>query len=221
MDRSNFNPDQLHEHFDRISQHLGFELEDNARMIRFPTGHQFVLGEGNVLISTITPRQVSTDMRLLSESGQVGFMTTTTVPEGLKIRGPHPLNTASAAALVMFNRDKNQSSYEEGFDKYLRGEGPAPTPPDVFTLNWNNSHVDGPALPSRHRHSITNPSSGAVDSVVDEVMMRGGDARPETLHNAGTYTVAEDVETDKDFYTNRLGKVSMNRKSGRFEWVPD
>ena len=218
MDRSNFNPDQLHEHFDRLSQHLGFELEDNARMIKFPTGHRFVLGEGNVLINTRTPRQVSTDMRLLSESGQVGFMTTTTVPEGSKIRGPHPLNTASAAAHVLFNRDRNQPSYEEGFDKFLRGEGPKPTTPDVFDLDWRNSRVDPADI---HRHKITNPSSGAVDSIVDEVMMRGGDARPKTLHNAGTFTVAEDVETDRDFYTNRLGRVSMNRKSNKFEWIPD
>lgn len=44
MDRSNFNPDQLHEHFDRIKEETGVKFVDNNRMIQLPTGHKFVVG---------------------------------------------------------------------------------------------------------------------------------------------------------------------------------
>lgn len=42
--RSNFNPDQLQAHFDRIAATTGVSLVDDNRMLRFPSGHKFVIG---------------------------------------------------------------------------------------------------------------------------------------------------------------------------------
>lgn len=43
--RSNFNPDQLQKHFDRIAEATGVSFVDDNRMLRFPSGHKFVVGK--------------------------------------------------------------------------------------------------------------------------------------------------------------------------------
>lgn len=70
---SNFNPDQLHEHFDRIKRATGIELTDNNRMIQLPTGHKFIAGELKHFRAMDISR-VTTDIPLHSEKGKLGSL---------------------------------------------------------------------------------------------------------------------------------------------------
>jgi len=199
MDRANFNPDQLHEHFDRLSQHLGFELEDNARMIKLPTGHRFVLGKGSVLtgkFGTPTVHVGDTFFPLLTEGGEVGELRTTVYPD-------------ESTASITFDKDRET------------GAGIIPSRRVAHRVEWANEPKPVPKNDKRNKWYI-NPDSDTMDSIMNEVTERGGIIHPETLQGAGTVDIdTYGGQTAREEPWRPLGKMAMNRKSGRFEWIPD
>lgn len=194
MDRSNFNPDQLHEHFDRLKNDLGIELEDNARMIRLPTGHRFVLGQGAAMSGR--SGDVDTFFPLLSEAGEVGRLAAASYPDDITY------------ASINFDQD---NSDRVGTNR------------TAHNVMWTNDPVVGNRQKDDERDKwYKNPDSETMDSVVNEVLKRGGDTRPDTLKGAGTIQMESYSGTHSEgFGWDVLGNVAMNRKSGRFEWIPD
>ena len=197
MDRSNFNPDQLHEHFDRLKNDLGIELEDNARMIRLPTGHRFVLGQGAAMKGR--HGDIDTFFPLQSEAGKVGRLATSSY--GDKVTD----------ASIIFDKDNS------------RRVGTNRTARTAHNIRWTNSpDVGNPPEDDERDKWYKNPDSETMDSVVNEVLERGGDTRPDTLKGAGTIQIEGYSGTrNEGFGWDVLGNVAMNRKSGRFEWIPD
>lgn len=198
MDRSNFNPDQLHEHFDRLKNDLGVELEDNARMLRLPTGHRFVLGQGSALKGR--SGDVDTFFSLLSEAGEVGRLAASTYPDDITY------------ASINFDHNFDQDN--------SRRVGTKRT---AHNIMWTNDPNPGKPPEDDERDKwYNNPDSETMDSVVNEVLERGGDTRPDTLKGAGTIRMESYGRTPiESFRWDVLGNVAMNRKSGRFEWIPD
>jgi len=194
MDRSNFNPDQLHEHFDRLKNDLGIELEDNARMIRLPTGHRFVLGEGAAMRGR--HGDIDTFFPLQSEAGEVGRLATSSYADKV------------TDASIIFDKDNSRR---------------VGTKRTAHNIRWTNSpDVGNPPEDDERDKWYKNPDSETMDSVVNEVLERGGDTRPDTLKGAGTIKMENYSGTRSEgFGWDVLGNVAMNRKSGRFEWIPD
>jgi hypothetical protein len=194
MDRSNFNPDQLHEHFDRLKNDLGIELEDNARMIRLPTGHRFVLGQGAAMRGR--HGDIDTFFSLQSEAGEVGRLATSSYTDKV------------TDASIIFDKDNSRR---------------VGTKRTSHNIRWTNSpDVGNPPEDDERDKWYNNPDSETMDSVVNEVLERGGDSRPDTLKGAGTIQIEGYSGTRSEgFGWDVLGNVAMNRKSGRFEWIPD
>jgi len=201
MDRSNFNPDQLHEHFDRLKNDLGVELEDNARIVKLPSGHRFGIGESHVKDH---PKNYETLVRmdLLSEYGRVGQLKTF-------LGGGYASNVS-----VDFNEDRK--GLVEGNSHHSVS----------WTIDKDKSGSWSPNDPGQ-RWWHTNPDSDTMDSIMKVVEARGGNISSETIQNPGVFRVRQENphRADHDWMAQDpardLGSISMNRKSGRFEWIPD
>lgn len=72
MDRESFNANQLHEHFDRVKEATGVEFTDNNRMVQLPTGHKFIVGEIDHVVSDDV--NIDTHIPLFAEHGQMGVL---------------------------------------------------------------------------------------------------------------------------------------------------
>ena len=208
MDRSNFNPDQLHEHFDRLKSDLGIELEDNARMIKLPTGHRFVLGEGAAMGGR--HGDVDTFFSLHSEAGEVGRLATSSYED------------KTTDASIIFDQD-NKGNVQHDSGRRRRVYTRRTDTPTAHNIRWTNTPAVGnPPEDDESEKWYRNPDSETMDSVVNEVLERGGDSSPDTLKGAGTIRMEGYSGTRSEgFGWDVLGNVAMNRKSGRFEWVPD
>ena len=209
MDRSNFNPDQLHEHFDRLKNDLGIELEDNARMIKLPTGHRFVLGAGSVMTGTGTRHHNDpkihaaipagdTFFPLLTEAGEVGELHTTVYPD-------------ESMASITFDKDRETEP------------GSFSSRDVAHRVEWANELTTPLSVPQNDNRNkwYINPDSDTMDSIMKEVTERGGITHPETLQDAGTVGIEAHAGPDSGESWRTIGKMAMNRKSGRFEWIPD
>jgi hypothetical protein len=214
MDRSNFNPDQLHEHFDRIKGTFGIELEDNGRMVKLPTGHRFGVGRSLFNIQTTPGLSNEVNIRLLTEAGEIGEMGVTGDRAGMILR-----NTGNMGEDLKIPSNVPKSKHikivplnEQHTQQDMTRVGHHPKTGDLWSNIWN-------------------PSEEFLDRTVRE-SMPFAKRTPETLDNPATF----DIRRYPDFSDPRrddapdwiisnpvisLGKMSMNRQSGRFEWIPD
>jgi len=218
MDRSNFNPDQLHEHFDRLKSNLGIELEDNAQMIKLPTGHRFAVGRGTAFQGLRHGDVADLHLSLHSEVGEVGTFTTSGYED------------KTVDAVVVFNKDKKGNVQHDGGRRrrvYTRRTD-LPMSHHIMWTNDPDMWINDPdeygvysMPPGSDRYKwYKNPDSETMDSIVNEVLERGGDISPDTLKGVGTIRMERYLGRPDD-HSGFIGNVAMNRKSGRFEWVPD
>lgn len=212
MDRSNFNPDQLHEHFDRLKNDLGVELEDNARVLKLPSGHRFAIGQSQIEVDSHYGLNFAR-MNLLTEYGRVGGARVTWKSD--------PMNQLASELDVDFDEDRNGPIRTENV-RYTPSGDVDPSSVD-HSISWSTElPLQNYDRSGKQIWWYTNPDSDTMDSVVKMVEERGGDTDPETLKNPGVFDVFEvNKNASGEWSGRRHGNISMNRKSGRFEWIPD
>lgn len=217
MDRSNFNPDQLHEHFDRIKGTFGVELEDNGRMIKLPTGQRFGVGGSRFDIHDTPDYPNEVRIPLLTEVGRVGLLDL----------------AVDRAKVSLVNMGNNQSRYE---DFHRPNNVPKIRTMHILPLDEQNDEQDVTGSRRFPENEIlgtvtVNPSKEFIDRVVTE-SMPFAKRDSESLDNPATFNIRRhpdlsdfDIDAVPSWFTQNpiqeLGRMSMNRQSGRFEWIPD
>jgi len=218
MDRSNFNPDQLHEHLDRIKENFGIELEDNGRMVRIPTGQRFVVGEAKHYIHDDPDKPTETHIDVHTEAGLMGSLWLRETGNKLTLRNEGNVGEkahgekAHGSGYVTYGNqlDENVPLAREMTFPHLN----EPLIPEMAQGNWT---ISAPGSPF---HVTLNPSSDTVDSYIEETM-KYADRKTKPIPGPGVFQVHRNARPE--IGTNAIPEVflSMNRKSGRFERASD
>lgn len=204
---SNFNPDQLHEHFNRVMGATGVSFEDNNRIVRLPSGHRFVAGDIDHEITRFGDEVNQTRINLLNEAGSPGNLWLT------EVRTPRGFEDTTASIIMPSG------------------------PRERTILRWEEAGEDDQKVTETHQtwdtgkqeilRSVGNPSQSQANELIGKALQFLPDlVIPKHPGRVNVSMYEADVTPEGDFQLGDLrfsspGQYAFNARTRRYERIPN